>query len=125
MTDSELLERMQDVCAASIPVESSEHIDSLDLRLIPIMTHTRMYFTDVYPSNPLGKYLKIAVKKATIPFFDEQLVFNGAVKDILWEIKNRIQELEATQKRQEEYIRYLENRLIEVEADKESDASSH
>ena len=125
MTDSELLERMKDVCAASYHSESTENIDALDMRLSPIMDHARMYFTDVYPSNPVGRYLKIAVKKVTVPFFDEQLVFNSAVKDMFWEVKNRIQELEINQKRQEEYIQRLEMRLLELEANKESDAPSH
>ncbi len=125
MTDTELMERLKDVCAASLYLESNESIDPLDLRLSPITGHSRMFFTDVYPANPLGRYLKIAVKKVTVPFFDEQLVFNTAVKDMFWEMKNRIQEIEATQRKQEEYIQRLEARLLELEANKEPNAPSH
>lgn len=107
MSDA-LRERMEEVYAASVTEQTPVQTDPLERRWQEVAGYASLYFNDLYHKFPLARILKKTVIAVTKPVLNEQVEFNRAACDVLFDLRRR---LDASERR----VAELEKRLKALE----------
>lgn len=85
-----LRERMEEVYAASVTEETPPQTDPLERRWQEVAGYASLYFNDLYHTFPLARLLKKTVIAVTKPVLNEQVEFNRAACDVLFDLRRRL-----------------------------------
>lgn len=106
-----LRERMEEVYRASVVEDESAaapQADPLERRWQEVAGYASLYFNDLYHKFPLARLLKKSVIAVTKPVLNEQVEFNRAATDVLFDLRRRLEE-------SEKRVKALERRVQELE----------